>query len=193
MGCGASKPSDRKRTASTDTTKASEKLATANEGRQEGQVAQVHATTLLHDDGQPPPAVGLRKTYGPDGYELVGQLGAGKTGTMKLMRNRRTKELVVARCIPHSATGASTFLLVQIVHVDLRDPDEYIHALTWIVTCGQFPMYFHCQFILLPQLQCCTMLCIGWFAVCFPRLQTLVHSIVPQTSSGGRGVRLGTL
>lgn len=46
--------------------------------------------------------------YGPDGYELVGQLGTRRTSCLKLMRNRRSKELVVARCLsrePSSLPG----------------------------------------------------------------------------------------
>jgi hypothetical protein len=113
MGCVASTPSDRKRTRSADAKVIKDKATGTCEGRQEKQVAQVLATSVIDDDGGAPPPVGLRKTYGPDGYELVGQLGAGKTGTMKLMRNRRTKELVVARCIPHHATGAFNPLAVQ--------------------------------------------------------------------------------
>lgn len=41
----------------------------------------------------------VNRICGPDGYELVGQLGNRKTGALKLMRNRRTKELLVARCL----------------------------------------------------------------------------------------------
>lgn len=40
---------------------------------------------------------------GADLYELVGQLAVGRTGTTKLMRDRRTNELVAAKWVQHTA------------------------------------------------------------------------------------------
>lgn len=39
---------------------------------------------------------------GADLYEFVGHLGSGKTGVMKLMKDRRTKELVAAKWVQHT-------------------------------------------------------------------------------------------
>jgi serine/threonine-protein kinase SRK2 len=36
-------------------------------------------------------------------YELVSQLGVGDTGVTKLMRDRRTGELVATKWVPHMA------------------------------------------------------------------------------------------
>ncbi|KAK9790145.1 hypothetical protein WJX73_008499 [Symbiochloris irregularis] len=44
-------------------------------------------------------------SYGKDAYVLVGQLGTGRNGTMKLMRNKKTKELVAAKWVPRTVGG----------------------------------------------------------------------------------------
>ena len=46
-----------------------------------------------------------QQNYGKDAYTLVGQLGTGRNGTMKLMRNKKTKELVAAKWVPRTVGG----------------------------------------------------------------------------------------
>lgn len=44
-----------------------------------------------------------QKASGKDGYEYVGDLGAGRKGEIKLMRNRKTQELVAVKYVPRVA------------------------------------------------------------------------------------------
>lgn len=46
-----------------------------------------------------------QQSFGKDAYALVGQLGTGRNGTMKLMRNKKTKELVAAKWVPRTVGG----------------------------------------------------------------------------------------
>ena len=55
---------------------------------------------------QPPaPATPTQPAYGKDAYVLVGQLGTGRNGTMKLMRNKKSKLLVAAKWVPRTQGG----------------------------------------------------------------------------------------
>ena len=51
----------------------------------------------------PSPAVeGVCLQAGTDLYDLVGQLGVGRTGVTKLMRDKRNNELVAAKWVQHT-------------------------------------------------------------------------------------------
>jgi hypothetical protein len=107
MGCVASKPSIRSNDVLVRVP--DEQAPPATNPRQSLEDAYDHAASLevvASEDSTD--NLDARKIYGPDGYELVGQLGVKKTGTLKLMRNRRTKELVVARCLSRGSRHSST-------------------------------------------------------------------------------------
>eukprot|EP00884_Botryococcus_braunii_P019757 jgi/Botrbrau1/6465/Bobra.0034s0040.2 len=87
------------------------------------------------------------RVYGPDGFELVGQLGTRKAGTLKLMRNRRSKELLVARCLSRADHGSDEELqkiaAEAITHRKLVHPNviafhEFFASPTALVTIMEY-------------------------------------------------------
>ena len=66
-----------------------------SKAQQDGQ----HSDRPQQASTQPAPA------YGKEAYALVGQMGTGRNGTMKLMRNKKTKELVAAKWVPRTVGG----------------------------------------------------------------------------------------
>lgn len=102
--------------------------------RQSVDDAYQHAAALeaeaSDDSASSSPRAGV---YGPDGYELVGQLGTRRTSCLKLMRNRRTKELVVARCVSREPTKPAWFVCYK--NPVATEDKCSTHGLCWHSCC----------------------------------------------------------
>lgn len=63
--------------------------------------------TQNHGTSYHPPASApnVQTAFGKDAYQVVGQLGTGRNGTMKLMKNKKTKLLVAAKWVPRTQGG----------------------------------------------------------------------------------------
>ena len=63
--------------------------------------------TQNHGTSYHPPASApnVQTAFGKEAYQVVGQLGTGRNGTMKLMKNKKTKLLVAAKWVPRTQGG----------------------------------------------------------------------------------------